>query len=100
MNAKLALFGGILAVALIAPSKPIWAEEAQPGFSRKLPEASFGYRLAENCTAATTNARTCYDRWKSMGGGTTGQAGSFYECLKTYCNALVAAGCPQPSFCP
>jgi hypothetical protein len=35
-----------------------------------------------------------------MGGGTTGQAGSFYECLKTYCNALVAAGCPQPSFCP
>ena len=82
MNAKLALFGGILAVALIAPSKPIWAEEAQPGFSRKLPEASFGSRLAQNCTPATTNARTCYDSGKAWVAGQLAKLALFMNALK------------------
>lgn len=37
-----------------------------------------------SCTAARQNAETCRQRWQSLGGGMTGQAGSFYQCYQLY----------------
>jgi hypothetical protein len=40
-----------------------------------------------SCAQAKAHAQTCYQRWKSMGGGMTGQARSFYDCYQVYNNA-------------
>jgi hypothetical protein len=52
------------------------------------------------CEQAFTNANTCFQNWKNMGRGSDGQAGSFLQCYKVYCQAMIAGGCGQmPPFC-
>lgn len=60
------------------------------------------FRMAESplCPTAYQNAEQCHRNWKGIGGGSSGQAGSFRECLKVYCNAMIAGGCARmPSGC-
>ena len=46
------------------------------------------------CTAMCVNAQTCKQRQNSMGGGTDGQAGAFYQCWVAYCQGVrKVAGC-------
>jgi hypothetical protein len=40
------------------------------------------------CTTMCINARTCKQRQNSMGGGTDGQAGAFYQCWVAYCGGV------------
>jgi hypothetical protein len=37
----------------------------------------------------------CKQSWQNIGGGSTGQAGSFKECMDAYYKAGIAAGCWQ-----
>ena len=39
---------------------------------------------ANACAQAQSNAQTCYARWQSLGGGSTGQAGSEKDCYDLY----------------
>ena len=59
------------------------------------------YRIAQSsmCPTAIQNAETCLRNWRSMGGGSDGQAGSFKQCAQVYCQAITAAGCRKPSAC-
>lgn len=54
---------------------------------------------ARMCQQAYANANQCYQSWQNMGGGSSGQAGSFQQCFQVYCQAMVAGGCATPSFC-
>jgi len=54
---------------------------------------------ARMCQQAYNNATECYRSWQNIGGGSTGQAGSFQQCYQVYCQALVAGGCDAPLFC-
>lgn len=45
------------------------------------------------CGPLRAHYQQCERSWRNIGGGTTGQAGSFYECMRTYQNAMIAAGC-------
>lgn len=51
------------------------------------------------CQQAYANASQCYQSWQNIGGGSSGQAGTFQQCYQVYCQALVAGGCNTPSFC-
>lgn len=37
----------------------------------------------------------CKQNWQNMGGGSSGQAGSFKDCMDVYYKAGIAAGCWQ-----
>jgi hypothetical protein len=53
-------------------------------------------RLAQNaqlCQQIQQNYAQCKKNWEDMGGGTSGQAGSFKQCMDTYYQAGIAAGC-------
>ena len=52
-------------------------------------------RLAQDtCQQMIDQAAECRARQESLGGGTDGQAGSFYECWKVYCQGASALpGC-------
>jgi hypothetical protein len=57
--------------------------------------------MAQNaCPQLQANAQQCHSSWRNMGGGSSGQAGSFKQCYEMYCQAMIAAGCSTPSFCP
>jgi hypothetical protein len=52
------------------------------------------------CPVARRYAMTCNQHWRIMSEATSGQAGSFYECMKVYCSAMTTAGCSSiPIFC-
>jgi hypothetical protein len=52
------------------------------------------------CPVARQYAMTCNQHWRNMSEATSGQAGSFYECMKVYCDAMTTAGCSSiPIFC-
>lgn len=53
-------------------------------------------RLADNaqlCTQIRANYQQCKQSWENIGGGDSGQAGAFKQCMQAYYNAGVAAGC-------
>lgn len=54
---------------------------------------------AAMCQQALANASNCYRNWQNIGGGSSGQAGSFKECVQVYCQAMTAGGCPMPPLC-
>jgi hypothetical protein len=45
------------------------------------------------CPQVRANYHNCRTSWINIGGGSTGQAGSFQQCMKTYQNAAIAGGC-------
>ena len=59
--------------------------------------AGSSYRVAGDkqqlCAQLRANYDKCASSWKSLGGGNSGQAGSFQECMNVYRNAMIAAGC-------
>lgn len=79
---------------ILCASTPSAAAEIQQG--KASPQR---FAQSDMCTTAAKNARTCHDNWRSMGRGSTGQAGSFRDCFQVYCNAMIAAGCQTPQFC-
>lgn len=55
---------------------------------------------SDMCPVAIQNAETCLRNWRNIGGGSSGQAGSFRQCAQIYCQAITTANCrPKPSGC-
>lgn len=66
------------------------------GFAQDKPvDSQKRFQVAESdlCAKLRANYKTCEANWKSVGGGSTGQAGSFKDCMQVYYNAGVASGC-------
>lgn len=64
------------------------------------PDQSYQVAQSDMCPIARENADTCHSNWESLGGGSSGQAGSFRDCTAVYCQAMIAAGCDGvPSYC-
>jgi len=68
------------------------------------PQASMRLHLAQNsdCDQARNNADTCWDSWNNIGGGSSGQAGAFKQCVQVYCTLLQSHACnpPRRARCP
>jgi hypothetical protein len=75
---------------------------AAENYSR--PDGQSSYRVAQGADAACKGmierADQCYKNWRNMGGGRSGQAGSFYDCMTVYCQGATAACGRSPNFCP
>lgn len=69
--------------------------------SQKPLSERYSLKLAQNsdCDLARTNAEKCYRAWQSMGGGDSGQAATFQQCLQQYCILLVSHDCNKPTYC-
>ena len=100
------MLGGIRVLVVflvVAGLQPVSASNAQDMSASKNRSTpwSDGMRLAQNrdCDEARANANTCYTNWRNIGGGTSGQAGAFYQCWKNYCVLLAGHACNTPSFC-
>jgi len=54
-----------------------------------------GWVVAQNnvCAELRRQYAIVESRWKSLGGGTSGQAGAFYEQMQVLRNAMIASGC-------
>jgi hypothetical protein len=91
---------------LIVALSMIWTvPTSAEQLSSSSPKSSVGnsapFRLAQNadCQQAAQNADTCYKNWQNMGGGTSGQAGAFHDCLRQYCLLLAGHSCNMPRSC-
>jgi hypothetical protein len=86
----------LFVVSLVLISSPVVAER-NSNTQQAVPKIS-GHQTqiaqnAELCRQLQASYNQCEQSWRSLGGGTSGQAGSFYECMQTYRNAMIAAGC-------
>lgn len=102
MNAKHVFFGAVFVTALAV--LPLTDTSATTTTTELTRHAPYSPRLAQNsdCDQARGLADTCWDSWQNIGGGHSGQAESFYQCMKNYCILLQAHGCnlPRRAQCP
>lgn len=87
-------------VAVVGSPMATFARDMTTGARPALSDLE-GLRLAQNsnCDEARKNANTCRTNWNNIGGGTSGQAGAFYQCWKNYCVLLQSHACNTPSYC-
>jgi hypothetical protein len=82
----------VLAAALILAATQAYAQGRAD-----VPNRS-AIRLADNaalCAQIRAKYQQCKASWQNIGGGDTGQAGAFKQCMEVYYNAGIAAGCWQ-----
>ncbi|MGA2056134.1 MAG: hypothetical protein ABSG88_12555 [Bradyrhizobium sp.] len=99
MNVKMFLPAVVFAMILVVLPVKTFAQDVQAATAQ--PKAPYSLKLAQNsdCDQARNNANSCRSSWTNIGGGTSGQAGAFYQCWKTYCTLLQAHACNTPSYC-
>ncbi len=89
-----------LIIAALLPIKT-FAQDIGATTARPKPRVPYSLRLAQNsdCDEARRDANSCHTNWENIGGGTSGQAGAFYQCWKNYCILLQAHACDTPGYC-
>ena len=74
------------------------AETGQPATTTTGKVSREYQRLAQNpkaqlCTQARQMYEQCRQQWVNIGGGSTGQAGAFKECMEKYRQFMASMGC-------